>query len=61
MDRDLVALGGNHHNHLEQIACGIRADEEPTVWVLSGIFKGERMSIAWRRSWSATLCLRAES
>ena len=61
MDRDLVALSGDHHNYLEQIACGSRSDDEPAVRVLSGIFKANAWSIAWRRSWSATPCLRAES
>jgi hypothetical protein len=43
VDRDLVALSGNHHDHLEQVRRGVRPDDEPTVWVVSGIFGCERM------------------
>jgi hypothetical protein len=38
VDRDVVALGGNRDHHLEQIRCGIRADDGPAVWVFPGVF-----------------------
>jgi hypothetical protein len=43
VDRDLVALGRDHHHHLEQVPCVIRADDEPAVRAFSGVFDCQRM------------------
>ncbi|HLY50141.1 MAG TPA: hypothetical protein VKR21_13185 [Solirubrobacteraceae bacterium] len=43
MDRDLVALGSDHHDDLEQVRRGVRANDEPPVWVLSSVFDCKRM------------------
>ena len=60
MDHDLRALDRDEHDHLEQVACGIRADEQPPVGVFSSVFDRERMVDGVEDVWSATLCLRAE-
>jgi hypothetical protein len=56
VDRDLSAIGRDQDDHLKQVACGVRADEQPTVGVLSGVFDDERMDDV-----RAKPCLRAES
>jgi hypothetical protein len=61
VDHDLRAFRSDQHDHLEQVASGVRADEQPTVGVFSGVFDREPWSIAFTMSWSATPCLRAES
>jgi len=43
VDRDLCAFGGDQHDHLKQVACGVRADEQPTVGVFSGVVDRERI------------------
>jgi hypothetical protein len=43
VDHDLRAFGGDQHHGLEQVAGGVRADEQPTVGVFSGVFDRERM------------------
>jgi hypothetical protein len=61
VNHDLRAFGRDQHDHLKQVACGVRTDEQPTAGVLSSVFDRERKSIAWTMSRSATPCLRAES
>lgn len=29
--------------HLKEVPCTVRADDEPAVWILSGVLDGERM------------------
>lgn len=41
MDDHLHALGGDHHHDLQEVPGPIGADDQPAVWVLSGIFGGE--------------------
>lgn len=43
MDRQLPALTRDENHHLEQVARAIWPDDEPAVWVLSGILDGECM------------------
>ncbi len=43
MDRQLGALDRDEDHDLKQVPCAIRSDDEPAVWVLSGILDGERM------------------
>jgi hypothetical protein len=43
MDRDSVALCVDHYDHHEQVGCGVRPDDEPAVWVFSGVFDCQRM------------------
>jgi hypothetical protein len=43
MDHDLCAFRRDQDDHLEQVGCGVRADEQPTVGVFSSIFDRERM------------------
>ena len=43
MDRQLRALDRDENHHLKQVPCTIRPDDEPAVWVLSGVLNGERM------------------
>jgi hypothetical protein len=38
MDRELVALGSRHDDHLEEVARAIRPDDEPTVGIFASIF-----------------------
>jgi hypothetical protein len=61
MDRDLVALRCDHHDDLDEVGCGVRPDDEPAVWVLSGVFGCQRMVDRVEDVLSATPCLRAES
>jgi hypothetical protein len=43
VDHDLRAFGRDEHDHLKRVACGVRADEQPTIGVFSGIFDRERI------------------
>lgn len=43
MDRQLSALGRDEDHHLEHVPGTVRADDEPAVWVPSGVLDGERM------------------
>ena len=43
MDRQLSALDRDKDHHLKQVPCAVRADDEPAVWVLSGVLDGECM------------------
>jgi hypothetical protein len=44
-----------------EVPRAVWADGEPAVWeVLSGVLDGERRSVAWRMSSSATPWLRAD-
>lgn len=43
MDRQLRALDRDKNHHLQQVPCAIRPNDEPAVWVLSGILDSERM------------------
>lgn len=43
MDRQLRVLDRDENHHLKQVPCTIRPDDEPAVWVLSGILDSERM------------------
>jgi hypothetical protein len=43
VDRDLRGFGSYQHDHLKQVAGGVRADEQPTVGVFSGVFDRERI------------------
>jgi hypothetical protein len=61
VDRDLSAVGRDQDDHLEQVACGIRADEQPTVGVVSGVFDRECMVDYMDDVLIGTPCLRAES
>ena len=64
MDRDL-ALDGNEHDDLEEVAGTVRAEDEPPIRILAGVLDGERVvdgvtdsssAIPWRRaeSWTST-------
>jgi len=40
---DKLAVGGDQHNDLEQVASPVRAKGEPTVGIFAGVFDDERM------------------
>lgn len=61
MDHDLRALDVDQYDHLEQVARGVRTDEEPSIGILSRVVDRKCISIAWAMSSSATPCLRAAS
>jgi hypothetical protein len=37
VDRHLRTLDRDENHHLKQVPCPVRPDDEPTVWILSGI------------------------
>jgi hypothetical protein len=41
VDRELIALGSDHPDHLEQVARRVGADEQPAVRVFTGVFDCE--------------------
>jgi hypothetical protein len=43
VDRELVALGSRHDDHLEEVARVIRPDDEPTVGIFASIFDDQSM------------------
>jgi hypothetical protein len=43
MDRELVALGSRHDDHLEEVARAIGSDDEPTVGIFASIFDDQSM------------------
>jgi hypothetical protein len=43
VDRELVALGSRHDDHLQEIASAIRPDDEPTVGIFASIFDDQSM------------------
>ncbi len=43
MDRELVALGSHHDDHLEEVAHAIGPDDEPTVGIFASIFDDQSM------------------
>ena len=43
MNRELVALGRRHDDHLQEIARAIRPDDEPTVGIFASIFDDQSM------------------
>jgi hypothetical protein len=43
MDRELVALGSRHDDHLEEVARAIGPDDEPTVGIFASIFDDQSM------------------
>ncbi len=43
MDRELVALGSSHDDHLQEVARAIRPDDEPTVGIFASIFDDQSM------------------
>jgi len=46
VDLQLNALGSDENHHLEQVPYTVRADNEPAIWVLSGVLDCKRMVIA---------------
>jgi hypothetical protein len=61
VDHDLRAFRSDQHDHLEQVASGVRADEQPTVGVFSGVFDRERIVDCVDDVPVGDPCLRAES
>jgi hypothetical protein len=43
VNHNLRAFGREQDDDLKQVACGVRADEQPTVGVFSGVFDRERI------------------
>lgn len=43
MDCQLDTLSHDENHHLEQVPRAIRSDDEPTVWIFSGVLDRERM------------------
>ena len=43
MDHDRIAVSADEDNDLQEVAGTVRADEQPSVWFLSGVFGRERM------------------
>ena len=36
-------LDRDENHHLKQVPCPVRPDDEPTVWILSGVLGSKRM------------------
>jgi len=43
VDRHLRTLDRDENHHLKQVPCPVRPDDEPTVWILSGVLGSKRM------------------
>ena len=43
MDHERIVVSADEDNDLEEVAGTVRADEQPSVWFLSGVFGRERM------------------
>lgn len=41
MDDSLVALARDQHDHLQQVAGGVRPDDQPPIGILTGVLDGE--------------------
>lgn len=39
----MLALDCDEDHHLQQVPCPVWTDDEPAVWVLSGVLNGKRM------------------